>query len=48
MKCKYYYYYNNFVQYICIDILECPIEYNLLIKEKNKLTDNCIKEDIYK
>ena len=47
-KCKYYYYYTNYGQYKCSDFLYCPDDYNTLIKNKNKCTNDCSKDDTYK
>ena len=43
-----YYYYNVYDQYKCVEQLPCPNEAKLLIKEKNKCTDDCKKDDTYK
>ena len=47
-KCKYLYYYTDYGQYKCTDTPSCPNEYNALIKNKNKCTNNCAKDDTYK
>ena len=47
-KCKYKYYFTSYGQYKCTDNEQCPIEANLLIKEKNKCIENCILDDKYK
>ena len=46
--CVYFYYYNFYHQYKCTENSICPKNFNLLIKEKKKCTDNCTKDDIYK
>ena len=46
--CNYYYYYNIYDLYSCTDDFQCPREYNLLIRKKNKCIDNCSKDNIYK
>jgi len=48
LECLYYYYYTSYNQYRCTDNLICPENYNLLIVDKKKCTDNCQKENIYK
>ena len=48
LKCKYYYYYNDYDQYRCTTTNECPEKYNILIKEKRKCTDDCTKDNIFK
>ena len=48
LECLYYYYYNSYNQYKCTDNLICPENYNLLIEDKKKCTDNCQKDNIYK
>ena len=48
IKCLYYYYYTSYEQYKCTNLDECPEEYNLLIKDKLKCTDDCSKDNIYK
>ena len=47
IKCEYYYYYTYYGQYKCTETPQCPNDYNLLIKEKGKCTNNCSKDDIY-
>ena len=47
-KCKYKYYFTSYGQYKCTENEQCPIEANLLIKEKNKCIENCILDDKYK
>ena len=47
-ECIYYYYYTTYDQYKCTSIPECPKEYKLLIKNKNKCINNCIDDDKYK
>ena len=46
-KCTYYYYFDSSNNYICTEDYICPEIYNKLIKEKNKCTDDCKKDDIY-
>ena len=43
-----FYYISPFGQYKCLDILQCPEEAKLLIKEKNICIDDCSKDDKYK
>ena len=40
--------YTDYNQYKCTDSPSCPDEYNFLIKNKNKCTNNCTKDDTYK
>ena len=40
-KCEYFYY-MSFNQYSCTDKPYCPDEYNLIIKEKSKCTNDCL------
>ena len=47
-KCDYYYYFNESNEFYCTEKYECPLEYNKLIKDKNKCIDNCTNDDIYK
>ena len=47
-KCRYKYYFTSYGQYKCTENEQCPIEANLLIKEKNKCIENCILDDKYK
>ena len=47
-KCINSYYYNSFGQYKCTETNQCPEESNLFIKDLNKCTDDCTKEDKYK
>jgi len=47
-ECLYFYYHTSYNQYKCTETSICPKDYNLLINEKRKCTDNCIKDDIYK
>ena len=47
-ECKYYYYFNHIDQYKCTKYPQCPEDAKLLIKEKNKCVDDCIKDSIYK
>ena len=46
-NCKYYYYQSN-GQYKCTTSLECPKDYEYLIKNKTKCIDNCTKDNTYK
>jgi len=48
LECLYYYYYTSYNQYRCTDNLKCPENFNLLIVDKKKCTDNCQKDNIYK
>ena len=43
-----FYYISPFGQYKCLDILQCPEEAKLLIKEKNICIDDCSNDDTYK
>ena len=47
-KCKYFYYYTLAGHYKCTEEPECPDNYILLIKEKEKCIDKCEKDNIYK
>ena len=47
-KCPFYYYITTYNYYICTKNKQCPIEANLLIRNKNKCIDNCKYDDIYK
>ena len=47
IQCEYFYYYQN-TQYKCTSNQQCPENYPLEIKEKNKCIDKCEKDDIYK
>ena len=46
--CDKYYYIDEFNNFNCTDNLECPEEYNKLIKEKKKCIDKCENDDTYK
>ena len=46
--CLYFYYYTSYNQYKCTEGPICPKDFNLLIKEKRKCTDNCIKDNLFK
>ena len=46
--CEYYYYFDESNKYHCTEINECPNEYKLLIKEKNKCINNCQNDNDYK
>ena len=48
LKCKYYYYYTDSGIYKCTGDPYCPDDYNYLIKNKNKCTNDCKKDNIYK
>ena len=45
-NCTYYYYFDELNIFHCNET--CPIEYNKIIKDKNKCIDDCSKDDIYK
>ena len=47
IKCLFYYY-NYYGKYKCTSSFQCPENYHLLIKEKEKCTNDCSKDDIYK
>ena len=47
-QCPYYYYFNEFNNYICTEDKSCSGRYNKLIREKNKCIDECSEDDIYK
>ena len=47
VKCPYYHY-NYYGAYRCSSTFLCPQDYNLLIEEKNKCTNNCSNDDIFK
>ncbi len=47
VKCPYYHY-NYYGAYKCSSTFLCPQDYNLLIEEKNKCTNNCSNDDIFK
>jgi len=46
--CNYYHYFNESNYFLCTENFECPLEYNKLIKDKNKCIDNCTNDNIYK
>ena len=46
-KCEYYYYFDIYELYFCTSNYQCPPEYNLLIRKKNKCIDDCSKDDTY-
>ena len=48
MKCPFYYYITKFNQYKCTENKFCPLDYMLLIEEKERCIDNCTNDDIYK
>ena len=47
-RCNYYYYINEDNQYICTETDICPTDYNKLVEELKKCTDECKNEDGYK
>ena len=47
-KCSFYYFFNIIDNYSCTKTYQCPKEASLLIRNKSKCIDNCIKDDIYK
>ena len=47
-NCEYNYYISKFGQYKCTEAPICPEESKLIIKERNKCTDDCSKDSIYK
>ena len=47
-KCIYYYYFSLYNIYSCTSNFQCPEEFRLLIRNKNKCIDNCSKDNIYK
>ena len=42
-KCEYFYY-MSYNQYSCTEKPICPDEYNLMIKEKSKCTNDCMND----
>ena len=44
-QCTNPYYYTHYGQYKCSNTIYCPKEFNLYIKELNKCTDDCNRED---
>ena len=46
-KCDFFYYYKKFSGYSCTQESICPENYNLLVKDKGKCTDDCKNENIY-
>ena len=48
LKCKYYYYFNIYDLYSCTLNYQCPTDFNLLIRKKNKCIDDCSKDDTYR
>ena len=48
LKCKYYYYFNIYDLYTCTLNYQCPTDFNLLIRRKNKCIDDCSKDDTYR
>ena len=47
MACKYFYYYTFYGQYKCSSNNYCPEEAHIYIKELNKCTNDCSKEESY-
>ena len=47
-NCDYFYYFNDDNNFICTQSFSCPENYDIFIPQKNKCTDNCEKDDIYK
>ena len=47
-KCEHYYYFDEYNNYKCTEAKICPIEFNKLVKEKNKCVAECQNDDIYK
>ena len=47
-KCKFLYYYTLEGKYRCTDDFNCPENYSLIIKQKEKCIDICQKDNIYK
>ena len=47
-KCEYYYYFDSSNKYHCTETNECPNEYKILIKEKNKCINICKNDKDYK
>ena len=45
---QYYYYFNEYNKYVCTEEKECPLNFNKLIKDKNKCINDCTKDDVYK
>ena len=46
--CEYSYYISKFGQYKCTDYPQCPEESKFFIKARNKCTDDCKKDPLYK
>ena len=46
-NCEFYHYFNESNHYHCTSNLECPINYNKKIIEKNKCVTDCKEDDIY-
>ena len=46
--CLYFYYYTSYNQYKCTEAPTCPKDFNLLVEEKRKCTDNCLKDNLFK
>ena len=47
-NCDYYYYFYDDNNFTCTQSFSCPENYDIFIPQKNKCTDNCEKDDIYK
>ena len=43
-NCKYYYYYDSLNTYICTEDEQCPKDFGLIIRQKNKCIKNCKNE----
>ena len=48
LKCKYFYYLKNNNMYTCTDTSSCPEDYNYIIKDKKKCTNDCKTDKEYK
>ena len=47
-NCDFFYYFDDDNNFICTQNYSCPENYDIFIPQKNKCTDNCEKDDIYK
>ena len=47
IMCKNFYYYTSYGQFKCSSNLQCPEEKNLLIRDKKKCVDSCLKDDTF-
>ena len=47
-NCDFFYYFDDDNNFICTQNYSCPENYDIFIPKKNKCTDNCEKDDIYK